>query len=204
MSEEAPLVITIKVEGGPSSPWIVLRSSNPNQAQQDLDAIAASGLADAIGRAHAAVNAGFNAGNVLGARTEAAPVGNGFQPAQPSPQAPANPGWEQGPPPAFAQPQPGYNQQPAQAYAQAAANGYQQQQAPQPQYQPPAAPTVPGAPLVLGQPAKLIQSKPGAARAWQAWADPRPKNVTDGMEATADVNDPGLANGTKKLWAFIK
>lgn len=195
MSEEAPLVITIKVEGGPSSPWIVLRSSNPNQAQQDLDAIAASGLADAIGRAHAAVNAGFNAGNVLGARTEAAPVGNGFQPAQPSPQAPANPGWEQGPPPAFAQPQNGYGQQPAQAYAQAAT-----------QYQPPAPQpaATPGAPLVMGQPAKLVQSKPGAARAWQAWADPRPKNVTDGLEATNDVNDPGLQNGTKKLWAFLR
>jgi hypothetical protein len=195
MSEEAPLVITIKVEGGPSSPWIVLRSSNPNQAQQDLDAIAASGLADAIGRAHAAVNAGFNAGNVLGARTEAAPVGNGFQPVQPSPQAPANPGWEQGPPPAFAQPQNGYGQQPAQAYAQAAT-----------QYQPPAPQpaATPGAPLVMGQPAKLVQSKPGAARAWQAWADPRPKNVTDGLEATNDVNDPGLQNGTKKLWAFLR
>jgi hypothetical protein len=83
-----------------------------------------------------------------------------------------------------------------------------------PQAAPAAAPTAPataaqygggtpGAPLVNGMPAKLV-SGTSARGPWQAWADPRPKEQTDHMAKTEDVNDPGLANGTKKLWKWIR
>lgn len=86
---------------------------------------------------------------------------------------------------------------------------YQQQYAaPQQQYAAPAqqyaAPEhVPGAPLVNGQPAKLIKgSKNG--RDWQAWGDPRPKAVTEGMQRTEDPHHPGIAGGTHQLWKWIR
>lgn len=87
----------------------------------------------------------------------------------------------------------------------------QQYQAPAPQYQQaysapaPAAPAgaTPGAPIVAGMPAKLVSGS-SARGAWQAWADPRPKEATDHMQKTDDVNHPGLAGGTHKLWKFIR
>jgi hypothetical protein len=61
----------------------------------------------------------------------------------------------------------------------------------------------PGAPLVAGMPAKLVEGTSAKGK-WQAWADPRPKDQTDHMTKTDDINDPGLLNGTKKLWKFIR
>jgi hypothetical protein len=57
--------------------------------------------------------------------------------------------------------------------------------------------------MVAGMPAKLVSGS-SAKGPWQAWADPRPKEATDHMQKTDDVNHPGLANGTMKLWKFIR
>jgi hypothetical protein len=57
--------------------------------------------------------------------------------------------------------------------------------------------------MVAGMPAKLVSGS-SARGPWQAWADPRPKDATDHMAKTDDVNHPGLAAGTHKLWKFIR
>ena len=67
----------------------------------------------------------------------------------------------------------------------------------------PAAGATPGAPMVAGMPAKLVSGS-SAKGPWQAWADPRPKEATDHMQKTDDVNHPGLALGSHKLWKFIR
>lgn len=207
MSEDnSAITLTIKIDGGPSMPWIVLRSDNPAQAEQQLGAIAAGGLADALGRAHGAVNAAFQLGLQLGARTETAPAPQqpvaAPQQADPAWGAPqAQPQWSQ---PQQAAPAPSQyqaTQQPAQQYAQAAANGYQQPATQQ--YQPPQQAPVPGAPMVAGQPAKLVKGNKNG-RDWQAWADPRPKEVTQNLPKTDDPNDPRINQGMASYWQFIK
>lgn len=64
---------------------------------------------------------------------------------------------------------------------------------------------MPGAPTILGMPAKLkegVSAKTG--RAWRAWADPRPQNATQpGAVKTDDPNDPRLAMGQATFWKFI-
>lgn len=210
MSDEAPITVTLKLEGA-GAPWLVLRSNDPNQAQQQLDAIAAGGLGDAMARAESALQAAYNVNKTLGGVTQQAPTGNPFGAApagQPAawdvPQAPQNT-IQQAPPQNFPQhqePVPSQHGQPQ--YQQPQQYG----QAPQQQYQQPpqqAAPAgVPGAPLVQGIPAKMVSSKPGAAKQWQAWADPRPASTTEYMEKTDDPNHPGLNAGTHKLWMFIR
>jgi hypothetical protein len=57
--------------------------------------------------------------------------------------------------------------------------------------------------MVAGMPAKLVSGS-SARGPWQAWADPRPKEATDHMTKTDDVNHPGLAAGSHKLWKFIR
>lgn len=89
----------------------------------------------------------------------------------------------------------------------------QQQQAPAPQQQTPKQgggflgqePPAPGAPMLAGVgPAKLVKPQ-DPAKTWAAWADPRPREVTDLIQAkTDDPNDPRLAAGTAKFWAFIQ
>ena len=80
-----------------------------------------------------------------------------------------------------------------------------QQAPPQQQYQQPAPQqnATPGAPMVAGMPAKLVSGNKNG-RQWQAWADPRPKEVTEHMQRTDDPNHPGLAQGTHSLWKFIR
>lgn len=205
MSNEAPITLTLKLEGV-NAPWVVIRANDPNQAQQYLDAVAAGGLGDAIARAESGLQSAYNVNKGLGGVTEAAPTGNPFAPAgnnqpaawdqQQAPQATI----QQAPPqnfPQYQEPVPSHQgfQQP---------QGYQQPQqaAPQQSFAPQGG--APGAPLVQGVPAKLVQSKPGAAKVWQAWADPRPAAQTDHMQKTDDPNHPGLNAGTHKLWAFIR
>lgn len=96
----------------------------------------------------------------------------------------------------------------------------QQQQAPAPQQQQAAPqqqapkqgggflgqePPAPGAPMLAGVgPAKLVKPQ-DPTKTWAAWADPRPREVTDLIQAkTDDPNDPRLAAGTAKFWAFIQ
>ena len=63
---------------------------------------------------------------------------------------------------------------------------------------------MPGAPLILGVPAKLLQGN-SAKGPWKAWGDPRPKQVTDMAHIkTDDPNDPRLASGEAKFWAWIR
>ena len=53
-------------------------------------------------------------------------------------------------------------------------------------------------------PAKLVKSQ-DPNKNWAAWADPRPREVTDLIAAkTDDPNDPRLAAGQAKFWAFIQ
>lgn len=190
MSEEAPLTTTIKLPGV-NQPWFVIRSENAAQLDQQLNELMSLGIAATVGRAQNMLEAQFNMGVGLEARAVQAPVQQA--PAEP----PAQPQYaQQAAPPAP------YQQQ-AQQYAPPQQQAYAQ---PQQQYQQPvqqAAPATPGAPMICGQPAKLVTGNKNG-RAWQAWADPRPKNVTDGMERTDDPNHMGLMQGTHSFWKFIK
>lgn len=62
---------------------------------------------------------------------------------------------------------------------------------------------VPGAPFVNGSPARLVTGSSSKGE-WTAWADPRPQHVTQDLEKTDDVDHPGLAAGTHKLWKFLR
>jgi hypothetical protein len=187
---EAPITTTLKAPGS-NSPWVVLRSENTVQLSQQLAELQANTTFADLARANEAFTAHFTVGAVLGARGVSAPQDTGaFAPQQVS--APAATQQEQ-----FA----------AFVAAQETANLATAQPLPSGPTAPAAAPGygggTPGAPLVNGMPAKLV-SGTSARGPWQAWADPRPKEQTDHMAKTEDVNDPGLANGTKKLWKWIR
>lgn len=189
MSENdvAPLTTTIKLPGA-NAPWIVIRSENSAHLDSQLNELMSNGVGATIGRAADMIEAQFNTGKGLGARTVEAPVDTG---AYAQPQQQAQPVTYQ--PVAQQAPQQQYQQPPAQQY---------QQPAPQQQYAPPQGAT-PGAPMVAGMPAKLVSGNKNG-RQWQAWADPRPKEVTEHMQRTDDPNHPGLVQGTHSLWKFIK
>ena len=180
----APLTTTIKLPGA-NAPWIVIRSENSAQLDAQLNELMANGVGATIGRAQDMIEAQFNTGKGLGARAVDAPVDTGAY-SQPAPQAQ--------PQPAYAAPQP---QQPA--YAAPAP----QQQYQQPAPAAPAAQATPGAPMIAGMPAKLVSGNKNG-RQWQAWADPRPKDVTEGMQRTDDPFHPGINQGTHSFWKFIR
>lgn len=195
---EAPLTTTLKAPGA-GTPWVVLRSENTVQLGQQLAELQANTTFADLARAHEAFGAHFTVGAVLGARGLDAPKDTGaFAPQQVS--APAAP-TQQEQFAAFMAAQNPAGLPTAQPLASGptAPNAY-----------PPAPPAsaydtsaTPGAPMVAGMPAKLVEGT-SARGAWQAWADPRPKAATDHMTKTEDVNDPGLLNGTKKLWKWIR
>lgn len=197
MSDEAPLTTTFKLPGA-NAPWVVIRSQNTAQLDSQLNELMASGTFATIGRAQDMFEGQFNMGKGLEARAVNPPQDTGAftqQPAQPAPQQQYPPADVAGV--AFQQ------QPPVQQQYQPPQNQYQ----PQPQQQqyapPPQQAATPGAPLVQGIPAKLISGQKNG-RTWQAWADPRPKNVTDGMQRTDDPNHPGLNQGTHSLFKFIR
>jgi hypothetical protein len=156
---------------------VVIRSQNTVQLAQQLAELQANTTFADLARANEAFTAHFTVGGILGARGVDAPKDSGAFTPQVSPA-----------------PEP-YAAPAQQAYAPPA----------QQQYAAPAAPaaTTPGAPMVAGMPAKLVSGS-SARGPWQAWADPRPKDATDHMAKTDDVNHPGLAGGTHKLWKFIR
>ena len=187
---EAPITTTLKAPGA-NAPWIVIRSENTVQLSQQLAEIQANTTFADLARANEAFAAHYTTGAILGARGVDAPQNTG----------------------AFTPPAPAAEPTQQELFAQFMAA---QNTAGLPTAAPAAAPTAPvtaaqygggggtpGAPMVAGMPAKLV-SGTSAKGAWQAWADPRPKEMTDHMTKTDDVNDPGLANGTKKLWKFIR
>lgn len=175
MSNEAPITTTLKAPGA-NAPWVVIRSENTSQLNAQLAEIQANGTFATLANANEAFSAHFTVGAVLGAKPLNAPQDTGAF-AAPAPQQPVY-------------------EQPVQQY-QAPAPVQQQQ------YAPPAQAAPPGAPLVQGQPAKLVSGS-SAKGQWQAWADPRPKAMTEHMEKTEDVNHPGLNQGTHKLWKWIR
>jgi hypothetical protein len=179
---EAPLTTTLKAPGA-NSPWVVIRSSNTAQLAQQLAELQNNTTFADLARANEAFTAHFTVGAVLGARGVNAPQDTGAFAPQPEPAAYA--------------PAPEPAQYPAPAAQQQYAPPVQQYAAP------PAASAPPGAPMVAGMPAKLI-SGASAKGPWQAWADPRPKEATEHMAKTDDVNHPGLNGGTHKLWKFIR
>jgi len=181
---EAPITTTLKAPGQ-NSPWMVLRSENTVQLGQQLSEIQANGTFAQLAAANEAFAAHFTVGAILGAKPLNAPQDTGAFASVPLPagvtvEQPAQQQYQQ--PQAYAAPAP------AQQYSAPAA---------------PAAGGTPGAPMVAGMPAKLV-SGTSARGAWQAWADPRPKEATDHMQKTDDVNHPGLTGGTHKLWKFIR
>jgi hypothetical protein len=185
---EAPITTTLKAPGA-NSPWLVLRSENTVQQAAQLQEIRANGIFALLAEANEAFAAHFTVGGILGAKPLDAPRDTG----------------------AFAPPAAPTEQE---LFAQFMAA---QQTQGLPTAAPAAAPTAPataaqyggggggtpGAPLVAGMPAKLV-SGTSAKGAWQAWADPRPKEMTDHMQKTDDVNHPGLTSGTHKLWKFLR
>jgi hypothetical protein len=189
---EAPLTTTLKAAGGPNAPWIVIRSENTAQLAAQLSEIQANGTFATLASANEAFAAHFTVGSVLGAKPLNAPQDTGaFAP----PAAPAPPTQQE----LFAQ------------FMAAQEAGGMQQAAPAAA---PTAPAVaaqyggggdstPGAPIIAGMPAKLVSGS-SARGPWQAWADPRPKEATDHMQKTDDVNHPGLNAGSHKLWKFIR
>lgn len=183
---EAPLTTTLKAPGS-SAPWVVLRSENTSQLAQQLAELQANTTFADLARTQEALNAHFTVGAILGARGVNAPVDTGAfaAPAAPAPAA-----------------EPTQQELFAQFMAAQTVPAAQQIQA----YVPPAEPAAggtPGAPMVAGMPAKLISGS-SAKGPWQAWADPRPKEATDHMAKTEEVNHPGIAAGTHKLWKWIR
>ncbi len=196
---DAPITTTLKAPGA-NAPWMVIRSENTVQLNQQLMEIQGNGTFATLANANEAFAAHFTLGAVLGAKPVSAPADTGA--FAPPPPAPAAAPTEQelfaqfmaaqstaGLP--TAQPLPG---------GPTAPNAYPPGQN---TYQQPQSPGTPGAPMVAGMPAKLV-SGVSAKGAWQAWADPRPKDATDHMEKTDNVSHPGLAGGTHKLWKFIR
>lgn len=184
---EAPLTTTLKAPGA-NAPWVVIRSENTTQLAQQLAELQANTTFADLARANEAFTAHFTVGAVLGARGVSAPVDTGAFPKgiNVEPPAPAAPTQEE----QFA------------AFL-AAQNAAPAAPAAQPAWSQPAAAATPGAPMVAGMPAKLISGS-SAKGAWQAWADPRPKEATEHMIKTDDVNHPGLNSGSHKLWKFIR
>jgi len=181
---EAPITTTLKAPGA-NAPWIVIRSENTVQLSQQLAEIQANATFADLARANEAFAAHYTTGAVLGARsvTPAQDTGAFTPPPAPAPEPAA----------------PAVDPQVAALQAQLAAA---QAAAAAPAAPAPAAGT-PGAPIVAGMPAKLVSGS-SARGPWQAWADPRPKDATDHMAKTDDVNHPGLNAGTHKLWKFIR
>lgn len=190
MTTEAPLTTTLKAPGA-NNPWMVIRSEGSVHLSQQLSELQANGTFADIARANEAFIAHFNVGAILGARPADAPTSTGA--FTPPAAAPAAPSQEE----LFAQFLAAQGGAPLPGGVAVAAPP-----APAPAAAPPAGGT-PGAPMVAGMPAKLV-SGTSARGAWQAWADPRPKDATDHMAKTDDVNHPGLAAGTHKLWKFIR
>jgi hypothetical protein len=194
---EAPLTTTLKAPGQ-NSPWVVLRSENTVQLSQQLAELQANTTFGDLARANEAFQAHFTLGSVLGARGVDAPKDTGaFAPQQISAPAEPAPAAEPSQQELFAQFLAAQNTQGLPTAAPAAA---------------PTAPVTaaqyggggtPGAPMVAGMPAKLVEGTSAKGR-WQAWADPRPKAATDHMEKTDDIHHPGLLAGTHKLWAWIR
>lgn len=178
MTDTPKINISLKLDG--QKPWVTVYGDTPAEVAAIMEQITALGIGSIAGATVASLQSGFEVGGQLGGEQVASiPVA---QPPAPQ-QFPA----------------------PQQAYAAPAAPApAQQYAAPAPAPAPQAAGMAQG-PLILGQPAKLVQSKPGAARAWSAWADPRPQAVTAHItEKTNDPNDPGLAAGIKTFWQFIR
>lgn len=190
---EAPITTTLKAPGA-NAPWMVIRSENTVQLNSQLSEIQANGIFAVLAGANEAFAAHFTVGGILGAKPLNAPQDTGaFTPPAPAPAAPTQE--EQ-----FAAFMAAQN---AAGMATAAPAAAPTAPATAAQYGGGAAASTPGAPIVAGMPAKLVSGS-SARGPWQAWADPRPKEATDHMQKTDDVNHPGLAGGTHKLWRFIR
>lgn len=202
MSDDSPLTTTFKLPGV-NAPWVVIRSENSAQLDAQLSELMANSTFATIGRAQDMFEGQFNLGKGVEARGVTAPQDTGAftqPPAQQAQQSYPQADVSGVPFQQQAQPAPQQYAQPQQY--QPPQTQYQQQPAPQ-QYAQPQQAATPGAPLVLGQPAKLVSGTKNG-RQWNAWADPRPKSVTDGMERTDDPNHPGINMGTHSLWKFIR
>ena len=199
MTNEAPITTTLKAPGA-NAPWMVIRSENTPQLNSQLSEIQANGIFAVLAAANEAFAAHFTVGSILGAKPVNAPVNTGAftdpVPSGLSVPAPAAPTQQE----LFAQ---FMAAQETGGLPQAAPAAAPTAPATAAQYGGGGAAATPGAPIVAGMPAKLVSGS-SAKGPWQAWADPRPKEATDHMQKTDDVNHPGLNGGSHKLWKFIR
>lgn len=188
MAEESKFTVTLKSGTAHDAAWLVVRGDTPVEIQSDLAAIEQNGLGAVIASADKAFKAAHAAGSTLGATPVAAPVNSAAPPAQQAEQS--NP-WQSA-------------QQPQQD-----ANPWGQSQGQRPQWGQP--PSQSGqtfdsgqAPIVLGMPARAVTgASKKTGKPWSAWADQRPKEVTQNIQdRTDDPNDPRLAQGTATFWKW--
>lgn len=191
---EAPISVTFRVGKGHDAPLFTVRGDDPTDFQMKINALSENGVGTVLGDFHKHLIGTYNVGNIIGGEPVNAPT-NGTpqpEPAQQGQQAQSGP-WQAG----------GQSQgQPA------GGNGWGQppqgQQAPQTQQAQPGSDfNTTNGPIVLGQPAKLVNGVGRNGRAWAAWADPRPREATDHITAkTDDPNDPRLVAGQAKFWQW--
>lgn len=203
MAKDFQFVVTVKSAAGPSSPWLVIGADDVQSLQQNLRAAESVGITADIGRLSALFQNGTALGSTLGATAiDPEPAQDNGQWGQGTGGGDPWGGQQQATPPASDNPW-GSSAGPAAQPPQQGAWGGQQAPAPAPQAD--AAGQVGPPPMVLGQPAKHIGPKVGKnGKTWEAWADPRPKALTQHIQdRTDDPNDPGLASGAKVFWRFI-
>lgn len=203
-STEAPFSVTFKPNG---DPLFTVRAESEQELEMKLRAIESNGTLATVGRVQKAYDTHYRMGDQLGATMDTQPTNSAPEPDYGAPQGgygqPEPPQDYGQQPPAYGQPQQQqYGQQQPQ-YGAPQGGGYgQQPQAPQQGNTHPNQPA--GAPMVLGMAAKYVEGK-GKTGVWRAWADPRDKSITDrATRKTDNPNDPGLATGEAKFWAWIR
>lgn len=187
---EAPFSITFKNGTSQDSALVTVRGETAVEIQSRLEAIAANGLGAVLSGTVDAVRGASTVGATLGATPVNAPQVENTHQAAPQGTQGANP-WatvaQQ--PPAEAENPWGSTDQPQQAAQPQQAGSFEGA----------------GAPMVLGMPARKVSgTSKKTGRPWEAWADPRPKEATQHIQArTDDPNDPRLAAGQATFWKFI-
>lgn len=195
---------TLKMQGK-DSPWVVLEGETVEELSDLLASVEHGDLLAAVGRCQGLIEhaqgvaaAKFLIGKKLDGKAEQPSVTTtqaADNPWDPQPEAaPEEKAAAPTPPPAVVAPK--VNPFAARAAAAPSPTGSPFGQAASDQ-----AP-VPGAPEILGQPAKLISGTDERGR-FKAFVDPRPVAELEGREETSDPDDPGLAD-TKRFYKRVR
>lgn len=208
---EAPFSVNFKPATGYDAPLLTIRAETVAELAAKLGEVETAGIYAQIGGAQHAFKASYEMADKLDAQH----MSTGMQTPEvvqqvQQQQAPPAPQAQQGYAPPAPNPQQPYQQPPQapyqqqQAYQQPVQNGYAAAGTPPAPPAPQTPGSVPGAPMTPFGPAKLV-SGTSAKGTWQAFADPRPKQATDHIQQKTDnPQDPGLAAGTHKFWAWVR